>query len=177
MIPKYEDEASRFCNSSATSNDKPTVIRKTSIFFKRCYKEISSFIYETPATVVGLIVAGIASIFFFPPLALPLFAIAGASLATKLATKIINRYDCKTFGTIESKIWGFHQSFGKWHMVAGLVAIAAGYFIPYAGIVVCLGYGLYNGLVMEMEQCKAIQEVKIVEQEGYSSNSLVSLGV
>ncbi len=134
--------------------------------------ELSSFVYETPLLVVGLVVAGIACALFFPPLALPLFCLAGSSLVTKLATKIITRYDSSAYAKFEHRIWGLHQSYKKWHMVAALALVAIGYFVPWIGVPLCIAYGLYNGIVMEMEHCKAMQRADRAQQE----NPELSLG-
>lgn len=127
------------------------------------FRKVGTFIYETPYTIVALVVIGVALLILFPEFAPPFLGAAGAHTLTRLAVKIINLYYSEKMVNFKEKIYDFDQKYSRVVYIAFLVAVAICYVSPIAGFIVTVGLGIYKGLIAEVEISKFKQRV---EKEG-----------
>ena len=123
----------------------------------------ATFVYETPLSVIATTVAGIAACVFAPSLAPPLLALAGTVMLTRVAVKVLERYNLDLFIEFNEKMEQIDSKYGKLYYMAFTVTILTSMMFPVMGIALGIGVGVYKGLIVELQIQKIKQDTK--EQE------------
>lgn len=131
----------------------------------RGIKVTFNFFYETPAVVIGVTIAAIASHFFIPVLAPTLYTLAVTSMISKLVVKLCGRLNYKFLAKVESSAWNFKVKYPRIQTIAIIITIAAGYILPWCGVILALALGVYSGIINEIEYYKKMQKVTKEAQE------------
>jgi hypothetical protein len=145
-------------NAEHTLSLNNTVKKKESVFW-RGFKVTCNFFYETPAMVFGIVIAGVIAHFVIPQLAMTCYALAIASLLSKLFVKISSSVDLKFFDRVEEWAWGIKKKIPYIQTVLIIISLVVSYFIPVVGVCIAVVIGGYNGIIFEIEFCKKLQLV------------------
>lgn len=138
--------------------------RKDSIIW-RGFLVVFNFFYETPAKVIGIAVAGVACHFFCPNLAPFFLALAATTLASKLVVKCLSRYKIKQIENIERKACQLAENHPIIRLIVFVSLAVAAFFFPIPGLIVGCCLGVFNGIVIEFEYYKKVQQVKRFHHE------------
>lgn len=138
--------------------DTPVVKNEESVIW-RGFKVTCNFLYETPAMVLGLLAAAVVAHIFIPYLAVTLYALAVASLCSKLVIKLVSRLDIKWLQRLEEWSWNLKKKFSYIQTVMIVCSLIAGYLFPILGIISATVVGGYNGIIFEIEYCKKLQSL------------------
>lgn len=130
---------------------------------KDTLSKAATFIYETPMSIVATAVAGVAACVFAPSIATPLLALAGTAMLTRVAVKVIERYNLELSIKINEKMDDIKSKYGSLYYAAFTVTILVSTMFPAMGIALGIGVGIYKGLVIELEVQKIKQDMR--EQE------------
>jgi len=147
---------------------------KENIFW-RGVKITLNYLYETPALVIGLTIAAIASHFFIPILAPTLYTLAATTFISKLVIKLCGRLNYKIFAKVESSAWNFKVKYPRLQTIALIVTITAGYVFPLCGIILAIALGIYNGIVNEVDYYKKMQQVRKQIHDAIEQHEVIHL--
>lgn len=131
---------------------------------------IATFIYETPLSVLATAVTGIAACIFAPNLAAPLLALAGSVTLTRVAVKVLERYNLDLFIKFNERMDEIDSRYGKLYYMAYAVTILVSMMLPAMGVMLGTGTGIYKGLVVQIQ----IQKIKQDNREQEVRYSILS---
>lgn len=134
---------------------------------KNSLNNFATFLYETPLSIVATSVAGVVACIFAPSLAAPLFALAGTALMTRVAVKVIERYNLELSIKINEQMDTIKSKYGSLYYAAFTVTILVSAMFPAMGIAMGICVGIYKGLVIELEVQNIKQDIR--EQESRSA--------
>ena len=137
---------------------------------KNTFSKIATFIYETPLSIVATAVAGVASCIFAPSLTAPLLILIGTAMLTRVAVKVIERYNIELFIKTNEQMDNFESKYGSLYYIAFTATILVSAMIPTIGIALGVGIGIYKGMVVELQ----IQNIKQDTREQETTYSLFS---
>ena len=128
---------------------------------KEGLRKVATFIYETPASVVALMVSGVALLIIFPKVAPPFLGLAGSAILTRLVVIIIYTVDHKGLMKSKEKIYEFNEKHPKLQWIAFLVAVViCALLSPISGFVISVSIGIYKGMIVEIDIYKYKQELR-----------------
>ncbi|ADI38127.1 putative membrane-associated protein [Waddlia chondrophila 2032/99] len=135
----------------------------TFIFLKTSLNKVTSFIYETPLSIVATGVAGIAFSIFSFNLATPLLALTCAVTLTRMIVKVLEKSDLDLFVQFNEKMDENDSKYRNLYYMAYTATILVSIVLPALGIVLGIGIGTYKGLIVQIQIQKIKQDTR--EQE------------
>ncbi len=131
--------------------------------------EIGTFIYETPIKVVIITAAGIACRIFNHQLAFPLLTIACEATLIRIAAKVIEKSNFRLSIEINSKMQDIKSAYGSLYYPILAITMAANMIIPLLGRIMSIGFGVYQGLISEIQILQLKYYTRIDKKENDNS--------
>lgn len=119
---------------------------------------VASTLYETPAEAAVFAVGAVAMKIFIPRLVIPLIGISFSLILSRLAIKIIDRYDISLLLTLKMKVCSIKETYPKLQLVAFITTLAVSVLFPNVGFVLGTLVGAYGAIVLDVENFVLMQK-------------------
>jgi len=139
------------------------------------FRVASRFAYELPAKIFGIFAAAIGSHLLALPIATSLYVLGVSTLLTKLVVKITSTYNWEVFQKIERNTWDYKSTYPYLQTASLVGGLILSFLIPAIGVFICTGLGIFNGIIIEVEHCRKLQDVKRRCTQSFHTRGLVEI--